>query len=391
MTLAEWARRLPWSIVGLTVCLVLVGLAGIARSAELSLGREALWTKQLVWAVVGWAVMLAATLISYRVIARWAYPLFVLSLLGLVAVYFAPPINGAHRWLRLGPWGFQPSEFAKLAFLLALARYLMYRENYRRLRGLIVPLAVTFVPLLLILKEPDLGTALVFLPVLFLMLFTAGAQMRDLLLIAVLGLLTLPLLWTQMSHEQRSRVMALTQQTGPGEKPTADGYHLHQAKQMHALGGTWGSWIAGEVTSDRVVYHLPEAPTDFIFCLVGERFGLWGTGGLLLCFVILAWRVHVVAVATREPFGRLVATGILALLAVEVSINTAMTVGLTPITGLSLPLVSYGGSGLLMHLVAIGLLLNIAMRPGYEVTREPFRFVARRAPRRNARRSLIHS
>ena len=147
----------------------------------------------------------------------------------LVVVYFFPAINNAHRWIRLGPISLQPSEFAKVAFVAALARYLMYRENYRRLRGLMVPLAITTLPVLLILREPDLGTAAVFLPVLFVMLFAAGARRRDLAMLLIAGLMLMPLLWTQMSFEQKSRITSLFDQPAPTQRPSDDAYHLHQA------------------------------------------------------------------------------------------------------------------------------------------------------------------
>jgi cell division protein FtsW (lipid II flippase) len=175
-----------------------------------------------------------------------------------------------------------------------------------------------------------------------------------------------------MSREQRSRITALAEQTGPGEKPTDDGYHLHQAKQMLALGGVWGSIVVGDASDDASVYYVPEPHTDSVLSIVGERFGLWGVGFVLLLFVLLVWRALSVADGTREPFGRLVAIGIAALLAVQVLVNAGMIVGLLPITGLALPLVSYGGSSLLANALALGLLLNIGLRPGYEVAREPF-------------------
>ncbi|MBN2293258.1 MAG: FtsW/RodA/SpoVE family cell cycle protein, partial [Pirellulales bacterium] len=163
-------------------------------------------------------------------------------------------------------------------------------------------------------------------------------------------------------------------QTPATAKPTADGYHLHRAKRMTAQGGLCGSLIGGQTVDDPAAYRLPEAQSDFIFCVVGERFGLLGQTFILTLFGLLAWRGFAVAATTREPFGRLAATGVVALISVQVLINTAMSVGLLPITGLSLPLVSYGGSGLLAHCLMLGLLLNIAIRPGYEITNEPFRF-----------------
>jgi cell division protein FtsW (lipid II flippase) len=366
---------LPWSIVVVTALLVWLGWLAVARCEALGAGGGGLLRQQIVFSVLALAAMLGLSIPSYRVLCRFSYALFLFSLVLLVAVYFFPAVNRAHRWMRVGPVGMQPSEFAKLALVLCLARYLMYRDNYRRFRGLLVPLAITLIPVLLILREPDLGTAAVFLPVFFVMLFAAGARRIDLARIAVVGLLVLPLLWTQMSREQRSRVIALFEQPPADRRPSDDAYHLHQAKRMLALGGVWGSLVAGQPTDDPAAYRLPEARSDFVFCVLGERFGLAGLAVVLGLFGVLLWRGLAVAAATREPFGRLVAAGVVALLAVQVVINTAMTVGLLPITGLSLPLVSYGGSGLLAHGLALGLLLNIGLRPGYEVTKEPFRYV----------------
>jgi cell division protein FtsW (lipid II flippase) len=157
--------------------------------------------------------------------------------------------------------------------------------------------------------------------------------------------------------------------------PSKEAYHLYQAKQIRAMGGLWGSYWSGSLSDDPADYRLPESENDFIICVLGERFGLPGLAVVLGLFCVLVWRATVVANATLEPFGRLAAIGIATLLAIEVLINTGMSVGLMPITGLSLPFLSYGGSNLLAHAVAIGLLINIGMRPGYEVGGEPFRYI----------------
>ena len=366
---------MPWSILVIGMSLVCLGWLALARCEDLAQGSGRLLRQQMLFSALALAAMLALSLPNYRIFCRLSYVAFAVSLLLLVLTYFFPPINRAHRWIRVGPVGLQPSEFAKVAFVLALARYLMYRQNYRRLRGLVVPLALTMLPVLLILREPDLGTAAVFVPVLLVMLFAAGARRGDLLRVALLGMLLMPPLWTQMSREQKSRVTALLDQPAAAQTPSDDAYHLHRAKRMLALGGCWGSLLTGRPTDDPAAYRLPEARSDFIFCVLGERFGLPGLAAMLGLFGLLVWRGLCVAAATREPFGRLLAVGIVALLAVEVLINTAMTVGLLPVTGLSLPLISYGGSGLLAHGIALGLLLNVGLRPGYEVTKEPFRYV----------------
>jgi cell division protein FtsW (lipid II flippase) len=177
----------------------------------------------------------------------------------------------------------------------------------------------------------------------------------------------------------------LFQQAEVGQTVLGDAYHLRQAKQVLSLGGPWGSLLAGQAVEDSAVYHLPEARTDFIFCILKERLGLPGVGLVLGLYALLVWRGCAVAAATREPYGRLVAVGLSSLVAVQVLINTGMTVGLLPITGLSLPLISYGGSGLLTHSLVLGLLMNIALRPGYEVTREPFRYAKPRTASRRRR------
>ncbi len=373
MNSSPW-HRLPWSIVAVAVALVMLGLLGLARSADLTGGSNRYLVQQAVWAVLAAGVMLGLPWIGSRRLCRWSYAIFAVILAMLVAVYFFPAVNGAHRWLRLGPLGLQPSEFAKVAFVIVLSRYLMHRDSHRRLAGLLTPVMIALVPVLLILREPDLGTAMVFLPVLAIMLVVAGARGRDLVCYAALGLLVLPLLWSQMSREQRSRVTALWEQTQAGQTPRDDTYQLHQAKRMLALGGVWGSLLGGQAVDDSAVYVLPESRTDFIFCLLGERLGLWGLGIVLGLFGLLVWRGSMIARDCQEPFGRLLAAGIAALFGVQVLINTGMTVGLLPVTGLSLPLVSYGGSGLLAHSVAVGLLLNVGLRPGYEMSGEAFRF-----------------
>lgn len=356
-----------------------MGVFAILRTEELVTGGGGLATRQLIWGGLAVSVMLLGTLSSYRKLWRWSYLALLAAIVLLAIVYFLPPINGVRRWVRVGPIGFQPSELAKLAFVAALARYLACAENYRRLRGLFVPLGIAVIPVLMILKEPDLGTALVFLPVLFVMLLAAGARLIDLSVVAVVGLMLVPVLWSQMSREQRSRVTALFEQTVPGEKPTDDGYQVHQSKQMLALGGIWGSWLQGQAIEDPAAYHLPAAATDFVFSMIGERFGKVGAALTLLAFALLVYRAMVVGAGTQEPFGRLLVVGLTSLIAVQVFINVAMTVGLTPVTGLSLPLVSYGGSGMLAQGLALGLILNVGIRPGYELTGEPFRFARRNA------------
>jgi cell division protein FtsW (lipid II flippase) len=371
-------RQLDCLILIASSLLVAIGLLAIARAEQLAGTDGRLFRQQMVFGVLALIVLWCVTLPSYRVMGRWSYVILALAVVLLIAVYFFPKINGAHRWIRLGPVGLQPSELAKIAFVLALARWLMYRDNYRRLRGLFVPLVLAFIPVVLILREPDLGTALVFLPVLFVMLFAAGARGRDLAVVGFAGVLMLPMLWSQMSREQKSRVTAVFSQTELGQRPGDDHFHLHRAKQMLAMGGNWGTWLSGTGESYPRRFLVPAAATDSILCVIAERFGLLGVSLTLFLYTVVVWRCLAIARSTQEPFGRMVVVGIASLIGVQALINVGMMVGLLPITGLSLPLVSYGGSGMLAVALALGIVLNVGMRPGYELAGEPFRFATRR-------------
>jgi cell division protein FtsW (lipid II flippase) len=308
--------------------------------------------RQLVWAGIALVAMAIAAWPSYRLADRLAYVAFVLCVPLLVAVYWTDPVNGAQRWLRAGPVGLQPSELAKLAFVAALARFLSRGENARRWWVLVVPAALAAIPMALILKQPDLGTAMLFVPVLLAMLFGAGVRLRYLAVLVVAAVVAAPFLWKAMSPTQRSRITGFLEQRDTGPRPRDEGYQLHQSKLMIAYGGTAGADDANDL-------HLPFDHTDFIFSVIAGRWGLAGVSAVLVALAVVVWRGLRIATCSPDPFGRLLALGIVSLLATQALINMAMTVGLAPITGLTLPFVSYGGSSLLACFVAVGILLNV--------------------------------
>ena len=373
--LGEGLKRVPWSVVTAASLLAALGLAGISRGDQL-VGSGLHFHRQLIWMALAVPALIMAAWVPYRSLRPASYLLFGVTTLLLLVVFLMPAHHGARRWIPMGVFDMQPSELAKLTYILALSHYLMFRRNFRHFLGLFIPFLLTLVPLVLVLKEPDLGTALLFLPMLFAMLLAAGARVRHLVLIGMMGVAVTPVLWLGMNVEQKSRVVSLLTQVENGPAPRGDGYHLFQSKRMLSLGGTWGSDLAGMPVDDPAAYHLPAARTDFVFCLIGERFGLIGSLLTLATYAVLIIKGLSIAASTREPFGRLLATGIVTLLATQAIINTGMTVGLMPITGMTLPLVSYGGSSLVATAIALGLLINVAIRPGYEVTAEPFRFAA---------------
>lgn len=372
-----WLRQFPWTVFTVCILITVLGLCGLVRADELY-GRTQLVERQFVWLFLALLAMFFVVMVPYRLLSQLSPWFFLLTLILLAVTLFMPPINGSRRWIPLGLFDLQASEPARLSYIMALAAYLMYRSSQRSMAGLILPLLMAFFPMVLIVREPDLDTALLFLPVLYSMLFAAGARTRHLAAAALPGILSLPLLWTQMSAEQQSRIVSVFTQRDGGSAPAGDGFHLHQSKQILALGGFWGSRVQEEPPiDDPAAWQLPASRTDFIFVMIGERFGFPGCAAVLVLYCILVWKCLWIARRTREPWGRLVCVGIVTLIAVQTLLNTGMTVGLLPITGTALPLCSYGGSSLISTYAGIGLVMNIAMQQRNEGTVEPFLFSAR--------------
>jgi len=392
--------------------LVAVGIAAIysvSHPAESSPASYAgslgdFWGKQAVFAAVAIGGFVAVNLVNYRrfgAVSYWIYG-FVLLLLGvllldkLVDVPFVPVVNSARRWIRFRVGGralpaVQPSEFCKLAYVLALAWYLRYRSNYRNFSALVGPFVLTLLPMVLILFEPDLGTVLLMMPILFAMLFVAGAKVKHLVIIVVMAALVSPLLWHKMKPYQRTRISSVLLQNEwfqekaerypvlgrilVGEEFSTKqwndnwGYHLIRSKIAVASGGLKGY---GFRQGPFIKYHffLPARHNDFIFAIIAHQWGFFGCLVLLALYVVIIGCGVEIAGNNTDPFGRLLAVGIVAMFAVEVIVNVSMTVGLMPITGLTLPLVSYGGSSLLVSMTAIGLLNNVGRCRPFSVARK---------------------
>jgi rod shape determining protein RodA len=338
--------------------------------------------RQLAYLAGGVALMLAILQPAYQKIGRYVYPAYFITLGLLVLLVLdryvdlpmVPVRKDVRRWVSLGPLSLQPSEFMKLVLVLTLARYLRFRDSYRRLQGLIVPFLLTLIPMALILAEPDLGTTLMLPPVLFLMLFVAGARLRHLTLLALLGAALLPALYLWgMKEYQRDRIRIVFRQDSPDERWHAGpGYQLRQSKIALGSGGLYGHGWGRGVFIESPTSLLPEEHNDFIFALIGHQ---WGFIGCLL--VILAYAAIVlfgleVATITNDPFGRLIALGVVTMIVVQALLNMAMTAGLAPVTGMTLPFVSAGGSSLWANFLGLGLLVNVARRRPMLIAHPPF-------------------
>jgi cell division protein FtsW len=313
--------------------------------------------KQVMWAALGLATLAIVMRVDYR---TYRQPSFIwiglgLVLVCLVAVLFSAPINGTRRWFGIGGIGIQPSELAKLAvivFTAALLERRMHRIN--DIRYSLLPIGVvTMIVVALVLLEPDFGTAATILAVVALMVFAAGLDWRFLALTAAGAV---PLAWfVLMSADyRRRRLLAFL---NPWEDPLGDGFQIIQSMIAVGTGGTLGKGLMEGVQK---LFYLPEPHTDFIYAVIGEEFGLVGTTLVLVAFVVIAWRGLRIAGRAPDSFGSFLAIGLTAMVAVQAFINMSVVLGLMPTKGIPLPLVSAGGSSLVINLIGIGILLNLS-------------------------------
>ncbi len=321
--------------------------------------RQTLHLRQITWLCAGLGVLFVACTVSYRNLARYAYVIFGASVVLLFVVLVLGKVGlGAQRWIRIGGFTFQPSEFMKLSLILFLARYFDdHREMLHRPKTMLLPAGLSLLCVLLVLKQPDLGTALLLLFITVAMMLLLGLNWRYLLPLVIGGGILAPLLWTFLKDYQRRRILVFL---NPEMDPLGASYHIAQSKIAVGSGGAFGKgWLAA---SQSQLNFLPMNHTDFLFAVLAEQWGFAGSLVVLLVYVFLITRGFQIAMESTDFFASLVATGISTMLAIQVFINVAMVLGMLPIVGIPLPLLSYGGSSLLATMLSLGLLLNIHMR-----------------------------
>ena len=351
-------QNVDWALLAAACALVLISVMTLAT---LSVGRAGgvVALRQAVWFGVGLLALVAVASLDYRRFVRAAPALYLLGLGALALVWVVGrSVSGARRWIVLGPLSVQPSELFKVCFVLMAVWVITSRGAQPMGRTtLAMTLPIAAVPFVLIIKQPDLGTALLLFPVLMVLLVGAGLRLRVLGGAVATGLAALPLAWLVLKDYQRERILVFLD---PVRDPLGSAYNVMQAKIAIGSGQFLGKGVAGATQSQ--LAFLPERHTDFIFAVFAETWGFVGCLVLLTCYLLLLLRGFDIAGSAREPVGRLVALGMTALLAVQVVINVGMVTGLLPVVGIPLPLMSYGGSSMLASLVAIGLLLSVRMR-----------------------------
>lgn len=320
---------------------------------------ESFFAKQGVSMAIAFIFTLIAISVSYQKFIDLSYLIYAVNLVLLALVLIIGKAKlGAQRWFSIGGFAFQPSEFIKLSLILVMSGYLGTRKDImHRPASLLAPCFLVGLPFILVLLQPDLGTALLLLPIFFAMLIVGGANGKYIIGMIILGASAAPFFWQILREYQRQRLLVFI---NPNIDPLGAGYTIIQSRIAIGSGGLVGKgWLNG---TQNQLNFLPERHTDFIFSVVGEEFGFLGASALVILFFVLVKKAFVISSQTSDMYGKCIATGIGVMLAMQVIINVGMTLGLMPVVGIPLPLVSYGGSSLLSTMIAIGLLLNVGMR-----------------------------
>jgi rod shape determining protein RodA len=355
MSLREKVVQIRWLFV-LSICSV--AAIGIAMLYSAGGGSMEPWAiPQVARFAVALGIMLVVAVSDVRLWLRLAYPSYIVALVLLVVVDFAGSIGmGAQRWIDLGIINLQPSEVMKIAMVLALARYFhgLAAEDIGRPWRLILPALMVFAPVGLVLKQPDLGTAVMLLLGGAAVFFAAGVRIWMFAVVLVAGLGALPLAWEALHDYQKKRVLTFLD---PESDPLGAGYHILQSKIALGSGGLFGKgFVQGTQTH---LNFLPEKQTDFIFTMLAEEFGLIGSIGMLGLYAIILAYCFAIALSAKSQFGRLLALGITTTFFLYVFINMAMVMGLIPVVGVPLPLVSYGGTAIVSLMIGFGLVMSV--------------------------------
>lgn len=357
------ARRSDWLLHGAILAVMVIGIFFIYSASfqrpDMPVGT--MYRRQIMWALVGIAGYVVLAMTDYRRLAEYAWWLYAITLVLLVLVLMiGRQVHGATRWLSVFNIQLQPAEIAKLAVVLTIARYWARPDrDMNSLASLVVALLIAGVPFLLIARQPDLGTAATLLPITFAILFAGGIRMKFLVALALIGLMLLPVGWFSLGGYQRDRILVFLDSS---RDPFGAGWNKMQSEIAVGSGGLMGKgYLQG---TQNILGFLPRtvAPTDFIYSVIAEEKGFVGASTVLILYAIILICGIRAALVAPDKLGRLVAVGVTGMIFFHVFVNTAMTIGLMPITGLPLPLMSYGGSFMVSTMMGFGLVQSISIR-----------------------------
>jgi len=353
-------------ILAIALIIAFMGIISIYSSTYQKEGK--LWQditkRQILWVAIGFAFFLLMSNLNYRWLWDLTYVLYALALFFLLLVFILGAVRlGAQRWLKIFWFNFQPSEFAKLAVIIFLARYFSKKSSYEIslastkfgiFRGIILPFMVVAIPMGMIIEQPDLGSGMMLLLLFTALLYMTEVKLKYIIMFIVIMLAPLPLFWHFLRDYQQERLLVFL---NPNIDPLGAGYTVIQSKIAIGSGWLFGKgWLGGTQSQ---LHFLPESHTDFVFATFAEEWGFLGCAVLLILYYIIISEGFRIAQRTRDDFARLLAFGISFMLGIQVFVNIAMNMGLAPVVGLPLPLMSYGGSSVLVTFIALGILVNI--------------------------------
>jgi rod shape determining protein RodA len=349
-----------WGLLAVTLAIVGMGLLQLYSAVHAGGMRHAFYYKQMIWFSGGCLVMIIAFLVNYRDFDRWGLLIYFGCIALLLAVHlFGREAGGSTRWLVLGPFTLQPSEPVKVGMIIVLAKYFAaaVKPSGLNIRDLALPMGLTAVPFLLIATQPDLGTAGILVLIAGSMALFAKIEKTTLMGFMLLCIVILPIGWNLLEPYQQERILTLV---FPNNDPLGAGYHIRQSKIAVGSGMLFGKgYLEG---TQKTLSFLPEQHTDFIFSVLAEEWGFVGAFGMLLLYLLLIGFGLNIAYVCRDKFGTILAVGVTAMFFWQVFINIGMVIGIMPVVGMPLPLMSYGGSSMLTALLGIGLLMNVSMR-----------------------------
>ena len=367
MSLVDKLGRISWGLIFLTSVIACIGFGMLYSAADGNMNPWA--SRQILRFAAGLIVVLVIAVIDIRIWMRWAYVIYVATLATLFAVEFFGLIGmGAQRWLYVGWFQLQPSELMKIALVLALARYFhrMTLDDARRPALLVTPILMLLAPMVLVLRQPDLGTAAMLVVGAGAIFFVSGVALRYFAIGGAIAAAGVPISWQFLREYQRERIRTFL---NPEADPLGAGYHILQSKIALGSGGLFGRGFMHGTQSH--LSFLPEHQTDFIFTMLAEELGLVGAATLIGLYVLLFAYGFAVALRARNHFGRLLGIGLTTTLFLYVFINIAMVVGLIPVVGVPLPLISYGGTAMITVLFSLGLLMCVFVHRDQQINRLP--------------------
>jgi rod shape determining protein RodA len=352
-----------WCFLGVIMAIISVGILSIysVTNPQSTTGFP-IYLKQATWMVVGSLAFLVAVGIDYHKLARLSYLLYGIGLILLIIVLIAGKTSrGSQRWIPLGPFAVQPSEFIKIPLLLMLAAYYGATTRKGWVRRLIIPGLIVLPGFLLILKQPDLGSSLGFLAIFLVVILTVGMKSKAFGFVVLAALMLFPFawggVWGSLHEYQQDRILSFVD---PNSDPGGKGYHGLQSRIAIGSGQLLGKGLYGGTQTQ--FKFLPEGHTDFVFAVFAEEWGFIGSIVLLSLYILLFLMGLEIALKAKDIVGTLLAVGVVTMIAFGVVVNIAMTSGLAPVVGIPLPLMSYGGSAMVVNLTALGLLLNVKRR-----------------------------